>query len=76
MYASSLIFSFAIIVFRVDGGRPSCLATSVLFPDEFFFTSSEIRSGSSKVQTCFKGNTFGEKFLLKENDDYNNKKHC
>jgi hypothetical protein len=53
-----------IIVFRVDDGRPSCLATSVLFCDGLFCTSSEMRSHSSKVRTCFKGNAiWGQNFI-------------
>jgi hypothetical protein len=32
-------FFFTIIVFRVDGGRPSHLATSILFSDGFVSTS-------------------------------------
>jgi hypothetical protein len=65
-YACSLIsFFFAVIVFRVDGGRPSHLATSILFSDGFFSTSSMMRSHSSKVQTCMTGNAIWEKKFIK-----------
>jgi hypothetical protein len=62
--ACSLIsLFFTIFEFRVDGGRPSHLAMSVLFSDGFFSTSSMMHSRSSKVRTCFSGNAMWDKIV-------------
>jgi hypothetical protein len=55
-----------VIVFRGDGGRPSRLATSVLFSDGGFRTSFMMCSHSSKVRTHFTGNSLWGKKKITE----------
>jgi hypothetical protein len=79
MYECSLIFFFfAIIVFRVDCGRPSCLASQSFSLMGFSAPLLRCIVILLKVRTCFKGNAiWGTKILLNENNDCNNnKKHC
>jgi hypothetical protein len=76
MYECSLIFSFAIILFRVDGGRPSCLATSILFSDGFSALSLRCAVVLLNSELVSEETPFGKR-IIKENDDRsNNKKHC
>jgi hypothetical protein len=53
------------------------MAMSILFSDGFFSTSSIMRRHSTKSKPVSQETPFGQKFLLKDNDDSNNNmKHC